>query len=558
MAEDVLTLLVTARDNASATLARVSRETKMLGPSAAVAAGPMQKLSAVTGGLVSPLTLALGGVAALSVGMASAVENARKDEQSQRLLGAALEANIPHWDGNTEAIERIIDSRLKLGFTDEAQRESLRQLVAQTKDQTVALDLQRTAMDLARLRNIDLTTASTLLGKVYGGNIGILARYGIQLDKGTTSTEAIAEITKRAAGQAEAWSEGLEGQSAALGIALDEASEKIGYMVTGPLTELVGFLNDDVVPALNFVIDHLKDLKPVVDVLGNAFHALTAPIALAGDIIHLVSGQASEDATSMSEDWGFAWKRMGEDMKAGYTNAQQVAAGNAQLMVETVTEGADKSAEEAGKTPKKMADALLENQFHFQDAVTELRDFMEEALSPRAERMRAKAFLGSKALADGLNSGKPIVRLKAEELKAEAEAVLNRSNARDAGNNLAKTYAEGIDGGAWNALQAAARMAAGVAGFLEFSGSPPYTKSRKMGAEVARTYGEALTRGIARINPSMPNLSAGITGRGGFGSGGGPTFVFHSTFPPTRSQAAEIVRSLWPELQRESRRQRAN
>jgi len=39
-------------------------------------------------------------------------------------------------------------------------------------------------MDFARLKEIDLSTASELLGKVYAGNLGMLSRYGIVLEKG--------------------------------------------------------------------------------------------------------------------------------------------------------------------------------------------------------------------------------------------------------------------------------------------------------------------------------------------------------------------------------------
>ena len=89
---------------------------------------------------------------------------------------------------------------------------SLAKLVSVTKDATEALELQRIAMDLARLRGMDLATASDLIGKVYGGNVGILSRYGIQLEKGTTATEALAEIQRRAAGQAAAYADTTQGK----------------------------------------------------------------------------------------------------------------------------------------------------------------------------------------------------------------------------------------------------------------------------------------------------------------------------------------------------------
>ena len=176
---------------------------------------------------------ASGAVAALG----DMVEAAIADEESQRKLGAALQANIPNWDGQTDAIERVLESRMKLGYSDDEQRQSLATLVAVTKDSTKALDLQRKAMDLARLRNIDLQAASDILGKVYGGNIGILSRYGIQVKKGATATEALAQITELANGQAEAWANTTRGKLTVAQVQLSEAMEKLGYTVLPAVAE---------------------------------------------------------------------------------------------------------------------------------------------------------------------------------------------------------------------------------------------------------------------------------------------------------------------------------
>lgn len=172
--------------------------------------------------------MALGSINGL---IGDSIEAAKAEEVSIQKLGSALQANIRDWDGNTDAIERTLKARMELGFSDDEQRDSLARLVSTTKDATKALALQRTAMDLARLRNIDLAAASDIVGKVYGGNIGILARYGIQLRKGVTATEALAEVQRRAAGQAEDYAETNTGKLLVSQVKIGEAMEKLGFRI---------------------------------------------------------------------------------------------------------------------------------------------------------------------------------------------------------------------------------------------------------------------------------------------------------------------------------------
>src|SRR5512137_1013141 len=86
--------------------------------------------------------------------LAQATRAAAEDEASQLKLYQALEQNARGWDGNREAIEAVIKERMKLAFSDEEQRDSLALLVADTGDVNEALEIQRGAMDLARLKGM--------------------------------------------------------------------------------------------------------------------------------------------------------------------------------------------------------------------------------------------------------------------------------------------------------------------------------------------------------------------------------------------------------------------
>lgn len=172
---------------------------------------------------------AVGAVVGKIVGSFGEMSEAAKvEEVSLARLTTSVRENAAGWDGNLARIEDVLAARMKLGFADDEQRESLASLVAVTKDAGKALDIQRTAMDLARLKGMDLATASALLGKVAGGNVSILRRYGIVLDESATSTEALAAIQKIATGQAEAWAETNTGKLEVSEIRVAEAGEKLG------------------------------------------------------------------------------------------------------------------------------------------------------------------------------------------------------------------------------------------------------------------------------------------------------------------------------------------
>lgn len=190
-----------------------------------------------------------GAASALIGTLGDAAEAAREDEESQARLGQSLKENIPNWNGSTKAIEATITARMKLGFSDEEQRKSLAILVAATHDQTKALQIQATAMDLARLKGIDLATASDALVRVEGGQFRALKSLGIVLKDGATATEALAAVQAVANGQAETYANTNSGKLLASQIKVNEAMEKLGYKIMPAITAAAETMADAIDPA---------------------------------------------------------------------------------------------------------------------------------------------------------------------------------------------------------------------------------------------------------------------------------------------------------------------
>ena len=238
------------------------------------------KRDAITGfGLgagMNVFSLATKGIGMVTDYLGDSIKAAQEEEVSIAKLTTSLKANIAGWDGNTDAIEAVLAARMKLGFSDDEQRTSLTMLIAITHDATKALDIQRTAMDLARMRGMSLADATTLLGKVAGGNIGILSRYGIKIAKGASTTEALAAIQKLAAGQAVAYGKASAGASQRLNVALGELSETVGKLIAGPAADFTGWLadlisvSDRLTPKMQGIADKISGIHDAASEDGGA------------------------------------------------------------------------------------------------------------------------------------------------------------------------------------------------------------------------------------------------------------------------------------------------
>lgn len=117
---------------------------------------------------------------------------------------------------------------VKLGFDDEAAAESLAKFLQRTNDLTDAQNLNNIAMDLARAKNIDLATATTLVNQVLSGNGRVLKQYGIDLKESGSPLEALGELHDKVRGQAEAFADTTAGRMAALSESFSNVKDALG------------------------------------------------------------------------------------------------------------------------------------------------------------------------------------------------------------------------------------------------------------------------------------------------------------------------------------------
>jgi hypothetical protein len=195
---------------------------------------------------IGAFNLLAGAIGGVTTVLGDAIEGAIQEEESIAKLSTSLRANVKDWDGNTAAIEAMLTARMKLGFSDDEQRDSLARIVVATNDVSRALDIQRTAMDLARLKGIDLATASDALIKIEGGQFRALKALGIELPKNATQTQALAAVQKAAQGQAESYAGTTRGKLLVAQVKVGEAMEKLGTAILPVVAEAMGIVADAV------------------------------------------------------------------------------------------------------------------------------------------------------------------------------------------------------------------------------------------------------------------------------------------------------------------------
>jgi len=115
-------------------------------------------------------------------------------EKGQVRLRTAVEATGATWSGYATQLQTAIEASKNFGFSQADAAESLSLLVAQTGNTEEAMRRQKLAMDLARGANLDLVTASRLVGKITDENITALNRMGFAVAKNSTEQEALASI----------------------------------------------------------------------------------------------------------------------------------------------------------------------------------------------------------------------------------------------------------------------------------------------------------------------------------------------------------------------------
>jgi hypothetical protein len=274
-----------------------------------------QKLSGfgkgmVLGAGVAAFGLVTGAIDTVVSKVGEADAAFRDSQVSTAQLTASLKANVPGWQAQADAVAKATDFGVKYGFSADSVRASLALLVVGTHNVTDASKLQATAMDLARLKNIDLATSTAILIKAHEGNLGALKRIGITIppvtaavdalhashqkitpaelanakakDKLATATLAVATLTKIATGQNDAYAATTTGKEAAANERVHESMVKVGEIIDKVTSVVMPMLADAFSTAVDTIMSVWPQIEPAVkeamDTVGQAIAFVTKNI----------------------------------------------------------------------------------------------------------------------------------------------------------------------------------------------------------------------------------------------------------------------------------------
>lgn len=228
---------------------------------------------------------------AVKVGV-DAVKAAIEDQKSQVLLANSLRNTVGATNSAIDSVEDYITKQQKLfSVADDQLRPSLAALAAVTGSITEAQKLQSVALDIAANKQIDLVTASKLLAKAHGGNIGALKKLFPEISANTVKSKdfagALEVVAKASGGAAAAAADTLAGRLEGLKLAYGEILETLGYALLPVITEFASYIQANVLPALEQWTSANKD--KIAASLKDVFEVLKTVIVKMGEFFGFIS-----------------------------------------------------------------------------------------------------------------------------------------------------------------------------------------------------------------------------------------------------------------------------
>lgn len=201
----------------------------------------MEKATAFTGKAMKVMGIAAVAVGALSVHAAMNAETAfARMGKAMSDAGVGSQVNVQH-------AKDLADGNIKLGFTTEQTANAYGTLITATHSTAEANYLLTDAMDLARYKNIDLSTAGTIMARATQGSAKAFKELGITLDtslpKQQAINKALDEFRQRIGGQAQAFMGTFQGKVQGMAAQFEKLQEQIGNKLIPILESVMTFLS---------------------------------------------------------------------------------------------------------------------------------------------------------------------------------------------------------------------------------------------------------------------------------------------------------------------------
>ena len=234
-------------DKAMAEFKEVNKELEKMEGTAHKAGGSISgidKASKLATGAVLAMGAAFAGFAALGI------KEAIEAEGIMTRLQATMSAAGVNTAKAREEVTKLSESFVQLGFDDEEAAGAMENLIRMTGDLDKSQKLLAMSADLARARNISLTSASTMLARAATGNTRVFKQMGITLDSTLPKSEALKkamdQLQTKIGGQAQAATKTFAVQVQILKEQFNNAAQSVGMVLLPMLKKLVDVVNQSV------------------------------------------------------------------------------------------------------------------------------------------------------------------------------------------------------------------------------------------------------------------------------------------------------------------------
>ncbi len=271
--QDKIEYLITAKvDNAIKNIKKVENQTK--------------KAQKASGGFFKSMKagyLAIGvAIAAVGGIMIKAIKAFAEQEKAEKLLNKAFSQTADNADELTEKFKKFAAEQQKVTrFGDEVTIMAAAQLQALAGLTGEGLETAlKATMDLSVAQGIDLKTAALLVGKSVSSSTNALSRYGIEMKKGGTKTERLADLTdtlaKKFGGFAEAEGKTAAGMMARFSNNVGDLWEVLGAKLMPTLSKVITAITNLITPerdlatATDDLVKHTAEYEEIIVKLNSA------------------------------------------------------------------------------------------------------------------------------------------------------------------------------------------------------------------------------------------------------------------------------------------------
>lgn len=191
---------------------------------------------------------------AIKIGI-EGVKAAIEDTAAQERLANSLRNTTQATDAQILSVENQISKMaFATGVADDELRPAYSRLSVATGDLQKSQDLLTLALDISAATGKSVETVTNALGKAYEGNTASLAKLGIGISAADITTlgfeGTVAKLATTFGGAAATQAETFEGKMQILRVRLDEAKESIGTALLPILGDLIDFVSNTAVPAV--------------------------------------------------------------------------------------------------------------------------------------------------------------------------------------------------------------------------------------------------------------------------------------------------------------------